>query len=254
MIKGLYSAVSAMVMNANRQEILSHNIANMQTPGFKTILTTVEDFMNTPVVYSPGASLKESTLDYIGRLGLGVKNGIQMTDFSQGALLTTGNQLDMALQAEGFFTVSTPDGIRYTRDGRFLRDAQSTLSTVEGYPVLAANGQPIRLPDGDISVGPDGTLYSGTTVVAKLGIATFKDPEQELVRTRGNLFSGPAQSTGQGAAPQVVQGALEGSNANPTTLMADMTEIVRSYEMAQKMVQNEDELTGKTIASLGRTV
>jgi flagellar basal-body rod protein FlgF len=253
MIKGFYSAVSAMVMNANRQEILSHNIANMQTPGFKTILTTIEDFMNTPVVYSPGASLKESNLDYIGMLGLGVKNGIQLTDFSQGALLTTGNQLDMALQADGFFTISTPDGIRYTRDGRFLRDAQGTLSTVEGYQVLSVNGQPITLPDGDISVGPDGTLYSGTTTIAQLGIASFLDPEQELVRTKGNLFSGPAQSTGQGT-PQVVQGALEGSNANPTSLMTDMSEIVRSYEMAQKMVQNEDELTGKTIASLGRTV
>jgi flagellar basal-body rod protein FlgF len=253
MIKGMYSAVSAMVMNANRQEILSHNIANMQTPGFKTILTTIEDFMNTPVVYSPGASLKESSLDYIGQLGLGVKNGAQLTDFSQGALLTTGNQLDLALQADGFFTIKTPDGIRYTRDGRFLRDSNSTLSTVEGFQVLNKNGQPIRLPDGDISVGPDGTIYSGTNVVAQLEISVFANPEQELVRTRGNLFSGPAQSTGKGT-PQVVQGALEGSNANPTALMTDMSEIVRSYEMAQKMVQNEDELTGKTISSLGRTV
>ena len=253
MIKGLYSAVSAMIMNANRQEILSHNISNMQTPGFKTILTSVEDFRDTPVVYSPGASLKESSLDYIGMLGLGTKNGIQTTDFSQGALLTTGNPLDLALQADGFFTIQTPDGTRYTRDGRFLRDAQSTLSTVEGFQVLDKAGKPIKLPDGDVSVGPDGTIYSGTTTVAQLGITIFKDPEQELVRARGNLFTGPAQSTGTGA-PHVVQGALEGSNANPTSLMADMTEIVRSYEMAQKMVQNEDELTGKTIASLGRTV
>lgn len=253
MIKGLYSAVSAMIMNANRQEILSHNIANMQTPGFKTILTTVEDFMKTSVVYSPGASLKESSLDYIGQLGLGVQSGIQLTDFTQGALLTTGNPLDLALGADGFFTIKTPDGIRYTRDGRFLRDAKNTLSTVEGFQVLGKNNQPIVLPDGDVSVGPDGTITSGTNIVAQLGIAVFKDPEQELIRTRGNLFSGPAQSTGT-AAPQVVQGALEGSNANPTSMMADMTEIVRSYEMAQKMVQNEDELTGKTIASLGRTV
>jgi flagellar basal-body rod protein FlgF len=253
MIKGMYSAVSAMIMNANRQEILSHNISNMQTPGFKTILSTIEDFTQTPVVYSPGATLKESSLDYVGMLGLGVKSGIQLTDFSQGALLTTGNPLDLALQADGFFTVKTPDGIRYTRDGRFLRDAQNTLSTVEGFQVLDKNGQPIKLPDGDISVGPDGTIYSGANVVAQLGIGVFKDPEQELTRTRGNMFSGPAKSTAKGN-PAVVQGALEGSNANPTSMMADMTEIVRSYEMAQKMVQNEDELTGKTIASLGRTV
>jgi flagellar basal-body rod protein FlgG len=253
MIKGLYSAVSAMVMNANRQEILSHNISNMQTPGFKSIMTTIEDFRNNPVVYSPGASLREPTLDYIGTVGLGVKNGIQLTDFSQGALLSTGNQLDLAFQSQGFFTIRTPDGIRYTRDGRFLRDAQGVLSTVEGFQVLNSGGQPITLPEGNISVGADGTIYSGTTTVARLGLAIFANPEAELVRTRGNYFSGPAQSTGTGAA-SVSQGVLEGSNANPTSLMTDLVEVVRSYEMAQKMVQNEDEITGKTIASLGRTV
>ncbi len=227
MIKGLYSAVSAMVMNAKRQEMLAHNISNMQTPGFKQVMSSVEDFIKTPVVYSPGGILKENMLQYVGMLGLGVQSGPQYTDFSQGALDLTGNPLDLALQGDGFFTVKTPLGTRYTRDGRFLRDAQNNLVTVDGNMVLGQNGQPIKLPDGDINVAADGTLNSGATVVSKLGIAFFQNPDQELVRSEGNLFSGPAQPTGKGA-PQLAQGALESSNADPTSLMTEMSDIAPS--------------------------
>jgi flagellar basal body rod protein FlgG len=223
----------------------------MQTPGFKQVMASVRDFTSTPVVYSPGGILKENTLQYVGMLGLGVESGPQFTDFSQGALDNTGNPLDLAMQGDGFFTVKTPQGTRYTRDGRFLRDAQNNMVTVDGNQVLGQNNQPIKLPDGDISVATDGTLNSGTTAIGKLAIAFFQNPDQELARTEGNLFTGPATPTGKGA-PQVAQGALESSNADPTSLMTEMTEIARSYEAAQKMVQNEDELTGKTIATLGR--
>jgi len=251
MIKGLYSAVSAMMMNAKRQEMLAHNISNMGTPGFKQVMSSALDFIKTPVVNSPGGILKENTQQYVGMLGLGVQNGPQFTDFSQGALDNTGNPLDLALQGDGFFTVKTPEGTRYTRDGRFLRDAQNNLVTVDGNQVLGKNNQPIKLPDGDVSVTADGTINSGAATVGKLAIGFFQNPDQELVRSKGNLFSGPAQPTGKGV-PQVAQGVLEASNADPTSLMTEMTEIARSYEIAQKMVQNEDELTGKAIATLGR--
>ena len=118
MIKGLYSAVSAMVMNAARQQVLSHNIANLQTPGFKQVLTTVEDFMQDQSVYTSENSLNQS-VDYIGTLGLGTQIGAEYIDFEQGALLDTGNPLDFALEGNGYFRVKTPDGNRYTRDGRY---------------------------------------------------------------------------------------------------------------------------------------
>ena len=250
MIKGLYSAVTAMVMNATRQQVLSHNISNMQTPGFKQILTTAEDFMQNQAVYSNDYSAN-GIINYLGVLGLGTQISDEYIDFEQGALQDTGNPLDLALQGNGFFTVDTPDGQRYTRDGRFLRDADNNLVTVDGYQVLDSAGQPIQLPDGDISVGPDGAINVNGNAVATLGIGVFANPETELQHTEGNLFTGPDASTGEDV-PQIVQGYLEMSNANPSQLMTQLVEVARSYEAAQKLVQNQDELLGKTIASLGR--
>jgi len=250
MIKGLYSAVSAMVMNAARQQVLSHNIANLETPGFKQILTVAEDFMQNQSVYTTGNNLTRS-VDYIGKLGLGTQIGPKYIDFEQGALQDTDNPLDFALQGNGFFSVKTPDGNRYTRDGRFLRDADNTLVTVEGFQVLDDAGQPIQLPDGEISVAASGAISVNGTAVATLGIGVFTDPRAELQHTEGNLFTGPTASTGEDV-PQIAQGYLEISNANPTQLMTQLVEVARSYEAAQNLVRNQDELLGKSIASLGR--
>ena len=250
MIKGLYSAVTAMVMNAARQQVLSHNIANLQTPGFKQILTTAEDFMQNQSVYSPGLT-QTNSIEYLGTLGLGTKINQEYIDFQQGALQDTGNPLDLALQGNSFLSVKTPDGNRYTRDGRFLRDADNTLVTIEGYQVLDDAGQPLELPDGDVSVAPEGAISVNGTAVAQLGIGVFTDPRTDLQHTEGNLFTGPTASTSQDVA-QVVQGYLETSNANPSQLMTQLVEVARSYEASQNMVRNQDELLGKTIASLGR--
>jgi flagellar basal-body rod protein FlgF len=250
MIKGLYSAVSAMVMNASRQQVISHNIANIQTPGFKQILTTAQDFMQSQSVYANG-NLQADPVEYVGTLGLGTQIGEEFIDYGQGAMQNTNNPLDFALQGNGFFTVKTPDGNRYTRDGRFMRDADNTLVTVDGFQVLDDAGQPIELPDGEVSITPDGAISVNGTAVATFGIGVFADPEAELQHTEGNLFTGPAASTGEDV-PQVVQGYLESSNTNISQLMTQLVEVGRSYEAAQKLVQNQDELLGKTIASLGR--
>ena len=249
MIKGLYSAVSAMVMNAARQQVLSHNIANMETPGFKQIFTSVGDFMQNQAVY---VNRTNGATNYVGTLGLGSQIGLEFVDFEQGALQETENPLDFAIQqGNGFFRLDTPDGQRYTRDGRFLRDADHNLVTIEGFKVLDNAGQPINLPDGEVSLASDGTISVNGTQAAQLGIGVFQNPRDELQHTEGNLFTGPATSTSQDA-PRVVQGYLEASNANPSQLMTQLVEVARSYEAAQKMVQNHDELLGKTISSLGR--
>ena len=250
MIKGLYSAVSALVMNAFRQQTISHNIANMQTPGFKQILASAGDFMQDQAVFTNG-NLSANKVEYVGTLGLGTQIGLEFIDYEQGALVSTDNPLDLALEGNGFFTVRTPDGDRYTRDGRFLRDSDNMLVTVDGYQVLDDAGQPIELPDGDVSVSSEGVISVNGEEVATLGIGVFEDPRAELEHTEGNLFTGPAASTGD-EVPRVAQGYLESSNANPSQLMTQLVEVARSYEAAQKLVQNQDELLGKTIASLGR--
>ena len=250
MIKGLYSAVSGMIMNAARQQVLSHNIANLQTPGFKQILSTVDDYKQAQDVYSPQNTPKTS-MEYLGQLGLGSQIGREFIDFSQGALMDTGNPLDMAIQGNAMFKVKTPDGNRYTRDGRFIRDVDNNLVTIEGFQVLDSAGQEINLPDGDVSVATDGTISVNGTEVAQLGFGVFENPDDELQHTNGNYFTGPDASSSD-EVPQFVQGYLEASNANPSQLMTQLVEVARSYEAAQKLVQNQDELLGKTIATLGR--
>lgn len=251
MIKGLYSAVSGMVMNAARQQVLSHNIANLQTPGFKQVLSSVEDFMQTQDVYDTKLTSSNDSLEYLGQMGLGSQVKQEFIDFSQGSLQQTGNNLDFAVQGNAFFKVKTPDGNRYTRDGRFIRDTNNNLVTVDGYKVLDSAGAEIKLPEGEITVAADGTINVNGTKAAQMGFGVFKDPEAELKHTNGNLFTGPAASSSQDAA-QVMQGFIEASNANPSQLMTQLVEVARSYEASQKMVQNQDELLGKTIATLGR--
>ena len=250
MIKGFYAAVSGMLVNANRQQLLSHNIANLQTPGFKQILSTIQDFEHTPVVY-PAGNVTRSYLQDLGALGLGSMSGPEITDFEQGGLQSTGNPFDLAIQGEGFFRVQTPDGERFTRDGRFLRSADGTLETLEGYHVLDHNGQAIQLGNGEVSFAPNGDISINGTVSGQLGLALFQNPRADLARTEGNYFTAKQSPNGTGTV-QVAQRYLEMSNANPTQLMGQLVEVARSYEAAQQMVQNQDELLGKTISMLGQ--
>lgn len=251
MIKGLYSAASAMLANLTRHGTLTHNVSNLDTPGFKQILVSLDDFIETPVVVPPGPTAGASRLQRVGDLGLGVESAPQETDFSQGGLRLTGQPLDLAIQGQGFFRVQTPAGERYTRDGRFQRDAEGNLVTVDGYSVLDEGGQPINLPEGDLVITADGTLLVNGESAGQIGLASFTDPAAELVRDGSNLFAAAGGPTGDELGA-VEQGYLEMSNANPAQLMTQMVAVSRAYEAAQQMVATEDELLGKAISSLGR--
>jgi len=121
MIKGLYAAASAMIANMERQKTLAHNIANMETNGFKQIMTTLTDWEEPSVVFSPGNISHTGEYDYIGAVGLGTDIGTETTDFTEGAIAYTGNTFDLAINGNGFFTVEKDGEKYYTRDGRFSR-------------------------------------------------------------------------------------------------------------------------------------
>lgn len=251
MIKGLYSAASAMIANINREQALAHDVANLDTPGFKQVLTSLNDWENTTVAVGDPNNPQVS-VRYPGYLGLGVKSAEDTTDFSQGALNPTSSLTDVAIDGNGFFRIKTPAGERYTRDGRFLRDSSGQLVTVDGYQVLDSSGAAIKLPEGDPLINTDGTITINGTTVAKLGLAGFKDPKAELTRDGENTYvakNAPSDSTNIGP---VVQSYLEASNADSTQIMTQMVQVARSYQAAQQMVSNQDELLGKTISSLGK--
>ncbi|MCB9134636.1 MAG: flagellar hook-basal body protein [Anaerolineales bacterium] len=251
MIKGLYAAASAMIAGMNRQNALAHNISNMDTPGFKQILVTMGEFVNTRVVHPPAATVNAGRMTYVGTLGLGVEPSEDQTIYTQGALKYTSQQLDFAIEGPGFFRVETPNGERYTRDGRFIRDAEGQLVTVDGYYLLDANGQHITLPEGDVMVLGNGTMYVDNAEVAQIGLAGFANPETDLTPDLPNTFT--ALNAPNNAELGIInQGYLEMSNADPAELMTQMVMVSRAYEAAQQMVQNQDELLGKTIARLGQ--
>lgn len=261
MLKGIYSAASAMIVGLNRQTVLSHNIDNLETPGFKEIMVAMDDYVETGVTEKSLLNGTAGSLPFlenqginklrrIGNLGLGVLTTPQTTNFDQGSILITNEPLDVAIEGAGFFRVQTPEGIRYTRDGRFLRNAAGTLVTVDGYEVLGKNGSPIKLGDGDISIKSDGTISVAEKAAGQIDLVAFKDPDAELTRDLPNTFAaaGAPTSTEVG---RMEQGALESTNVDTARLMTQMISTTRAYEAAQQLLKAQDDLLGKSIASLG---
>lgn len=250
MIKGLYAAASSMLANLYRQQSLAHNAANLDTPGFKRVFTPLDDFIEHTVIHPNGGLTNATFYRYLGKLGLGVQNASDYIDFTNGSLKYTGQPLDVAIEGSGFFVIKIADGKGYTRDGRFSRDAEGNLVTIDGYYVLDDGGQPIELPDGLVSIHQDGTIYVDGEEVAKLGLASFENPQEELSRILPNIFSANGEPKGEEEV-RIAQGYLEMSNVNPAELMTQMVSVTRAYEAAQKMVQNQDDLLGQTINILG---
>jgi flagellar basal body rod protein FlgG len=251
MIKGLYAASAAMLAGMDRQALVAHNAANLDTPGFKQVMTSIESWYETPVVQPGQTTANGGALFYLGNMGLGADAGREYTDFSSGPMRSTQNPLDFAINGEGFFRIKTPNGERLTRDGRFLVDAQGNLVTVDGNFILDSGGQPMKIPAGtnpnEIGVAQDGTMFINGKQSGQLGIVNFADPHKDLERAEQNTFKaiGSPVKTNLGT---VNQGYLESSNVNMVKLMAT----TRYYESAQTVVQNQDELLGKAIATLGR--
>jgi flagellar basal-body rod protein FlgF len=238
MIKGIYVAASAMIAGVNKQTLKVHNIANLDTPGFKQIFTTLQEFQVTDVfAYMP--LVQNPRQQSIGRLGLGVMTGENRTKFNDGALQATNQPYDFAIQGDGFFRLKTPEGERYTRDGRFLCDPNGSLFTIDGFQVLDISGNPIQVFDSE----------PGSNLCSLLGIAEFDRPEIQLQKDGSNLYTALETPPSTISNSTIHQGFLEMSNVNVVDMMIGSG----VYEAAQKMIQIQDQLLGKSISTLGKT-
>src|SRR5579864_2797973 len=247
-------AVSGMLANQRALDVVSNNLANANTTGFKAAVAHTTD-----VGYQAGltAPVGPGGLDvHLVGIGEGTQLGDISSEFAPGALQATGNPFDAALQGDGFFQVTQPDGsTAYTRDGSFSMDADGRLVTSGGLPVqsdqgtdlvLPQNAQSARLDDTGALIATDAT---GTdSVVGNLGIAQFVN-NNGLQANGQNLWtataaSGPATTVAQGTqgAPTMVAGALEGSNVDTATEFTRMIQAQRGYQMNAKVVQSWDEI------------
>jgi len=247
MIKGLYAAVSAMLASISNQSLKAHNTANVDTPGFKQVFTTMQESNKTEVFTPTGLKFGPSH-ESIGKLGLGVVATETKTKFGNGELHVTNQPLDLAIQGGGFFRIMTPEGERFTRDGRFSRDANGTLVTVDGNKVLDASGKPIQLIEGEPVIDSKGGIFINGQLTAQLGISEFSTPETQLQNEGGNHFVALGAISQSTTNTSIHQGYLEKSNVNAVDLMIG----TKSYQAAHIMVQTQDELLGKSISTLGR--
>ncbi|AEE92193.1 Flagellar basal-body rod protein FlgF [Tepidanaerobacter acetatoxydans Re1] len=249
MIRGLYTGASGMLSEMSRTDVISNNLANVNTSGFKkdrAIFRALPE-MNIHRFDDPITVGLDRVIDprpFIGMLGTGVMLDEINTDFSQGAIKVTSNPLDIALRGEGFFEVQTPEGIRYTRDGSFTIDRDGYIVTKDGYYVLGENG-PMLLPqEGDVVISQQGEVTVSGQFVDRLEIVNFADQGQ-VVKQGSNLYNSQAPTVPTDA--EVIQGALEGSNTNTISEMVDLITAFRAYEASQKVIQTHDETLDRAV-------
>jgi flagellar basal-body rod protein FlgF/flagellar basal-body rod protein FlgG len=153
---------------------------------------------------------------------------------AQGALQTTGNPLDLAIEGQGFFMIETPKGPRYTRDGSFHRAQNGQIVTQAGEPVLSAAGKPIAIPPGEVSVGGDGAVSVAGGVVAQVGVFSFPAGTQ-LTPEGANRYVAPEGVTPAPAKDAAIhQGAVEAANEDVVQGSLDLIMMQRQAEMMQR--------------------
>jgi flagellar basal-body rod protein FlgF len=234
-----YVGLSYQVALERKMNVIANNVANMDTTGYKSHHTQFEEHISRKDRRDP-ISMVHDLASY--------------QNFQDGALTATGNPFDLALVGNGFFKVRTPGGEdMFTRNGRFLIDAQNRLVTSSGEMVLNQGGQPIVIPEGetDVKFTLDGVVVGRQGEIDQLSISSFAEP-QTLEAVGNNLFKSSSQPV-LDVQSRVQQGYIEGSNVNPVIEMTEMMKVQRSYQSVARMLQNDHDRQRDAISKLSRT-
>jgi flagellar basal-body rod protein FlgF len=247
MDQGIYTAAAGAIAMEDRLNIISNNIANLNTTGFKKDQMSFEQYMkqlDTSSLY-PG-QYRTVPIDVVA-----VSSSI---DLSAGAPVKTGNVLDIAVMGDGFFVVNTDKGTRYTRAGSFQLSTENTIITPQGYRVQGNGGDITIDPDkSDIVIDPTGKITQDQDELSTLQIV--KIPPEALERQGNNLFS-----VKEGFMPQpvetvsLVQGSLEKANVEPISEMVEMIAASRAYESFQKVIRAANDAYSYSMRNVGTVV
>lgn len=225
MISGIFNLIDGALIQQQRFETISNNLANINTNGFKKNMVSFKETLTMAISSE--------------------------TDFSPGQARYTGNKLDVALGAKGFFKVDTPNGVRYTRNGSFAIKADGVLVTQNGDTVLGQNG-PIHITGNEVTIGSDGQIVVDNEPAGKLLIADFEEP-QLLKKEGGSYYIYQGDDSGVSTTDDVIvrQDYLESSNVNPTEEMIKMIETYRVFESLQKAISSLDQASKEMINVYG---
>jgi flagellar basal-body rod protein FlgG len=251
MIRSLWISKTGLDAQQTKMDVISNNLANVSTTGFKRARAVFEDLLYQTLRQPGAASSQQTQLPTGLQIGTGVRPVATERVFTQGNLQQTGNDKDLAIQGDGFFQVLMPDGTTgYTRDGSFSIDAQGQVVNSSGYPLQPA----ITIPTDaeSLSIGADGvvTVTQGrtTTQIGSILIATFANPGG--LESRGqNIYyetaaSGNANATAPGlnGSGTLVQGYTETSNVNVVEELINMIQTQRAYEINSKAITTSDQM------------
>lgn len=257
MIRSLWIAKTGLEAQQTNLDVISNNLANVNTVGFNRARPVFEDLMYQ-TIRQPGAQVGDANQLPTGlQLGTGVRTAATERIHSQGALNNTGNPLDVAIQGHGYFEVEMPDGtLAYTRNGQLQLDQNGQLVTANGYPVQP----PVNIPDNalQIEIARDGTVsvtqpgaVGQNVEVGQLQLATFVNTSG-LQSMGENLYvetdsSGPANllQPGMDGAGTILQDYTETSNVNVAEELVNMITAQRAYEMNSKAVQTSDQMLAR---------
>ncbi|MCG1021386.1 flagellar hook-basal body protein [Sutcliffiella horikoshii] len=271
MLRGFHTATAGMISQQRRMEMLSNNLSNANTPGYKADQSSLRAFPelllkkmdqgNIPISKPISFSQNQT----IGTLHTGVYLQETAPNHTQGDMRPTGNQTDLAILnqtlPEGaaiFFTVENQDGTpRYTRNGNFNIDQQGYLTTNNGLYVLDENNTRIQLQSDTFELQQDGTIIENGVINTRIGIALAPNAN-DLTRDNNGLYrlqngqALPSAVNNPGIAFQVLQGHIERSNVDTAQTMADMTAAFRAFEANQKIIQAYDMSMQKAANEIGR--
>jgi len=249
--KGIYVATSGSMAQLRQMEMLSNNLANARTTGFKADRMTFEETLannaSNPVSDRPGGPANNPERTQVGERN---KHFVQPrgapADMSNGSLVQTDNPLDIAITGNGMLKIETANGMRLTKGGQLVLGRDGVLMTNAGYPVLSDKGQRIVLPPDRIpDIDADGTIFTEDGEVARLGIAT-PDLSQALSKDPDGFFAVvPDGLASQDL--QVMQGHLEESNASPVRMMLELIDVQRTFSALRQVITASGEMDSQAI-------
>ena len=262
MVRGLYTSASGALVAQSMADNVANNLANVSTTGFKQTLMQIQSAPSLDIYRiqtDPGKTNSplpgRPVAQEVGLLGTGSQVYDTPTSFEQGPLQSTGNPLDVAItgSANAFFTIQTPLGVRYTRDGSFSEDAQGILRTRDGNAVLSTQGQQIQLQNqGAVTIQSDGTVVQNGQVVAQLALTQFASLQN--VRPEGvNTYNVSGNAGPSAATASVQQGFLEASNSNVVKSMVDLITAERWFDANEKSIKTQDDATQTSIQQVAKT-
>jgi flagellar basal-body rod protein FlgF len=235
-------AASRLIAQQRTMDVTANNIANANTPGYRT----------ERVVFSDWIDQKSKTAAAPGGQGITyTQDRATYRESQPGTLTHTANPFDLALTGDGYFTVNTKNGPRLTRDGRFGPMPDGTLADASGNAVLDTTGKPIQIAttDTQVTIAGDGTITTENGQAGKVGVVQPADPMKLLAEGATN-FAADTTTTTPVTSPNIVQGAIEGSNVQPVLEVTRMMDNERQFQFVTQFVQAEGDRQQQTIDKL----